>query len=97
MNEVTYKYIVFEADSTMKTYLQGNNLGITLFNEGRALNCKKLSDSIVSENGLCFSITIYCLLVTRTDNNEYNDVMKAGLNVVKEFENSQLFTEYYTT
>lgn len=97
MNEVTYKYIVFEADSTMKTYLQGNNLGITLFNEGRALNCKKLRDSIVSENGIYFSTTTYALIVPRTDNNEYNDVMNAGLNLVEEFENSQLFTEYYTT
>lgn len=95
MNEVTYKYIVFEADSTMKTYLQGNNLGITLFNEGRALNCKKLTDSIVSENGLYFSTTTYALIVPRTDNNEYNDVMKAGLNLVEEFDNSQLFMKYY--
>ena len=97
MSEIAYKYIVFEADSTTKTFLTSNNLGITLFNEGRALNCKKLTDSVVNENGFYFSTTTYALIVPRTDNNEYNDVMNAGLNLVEEFENSQLFTEYYTT
>jgi hypothetical protein len=97
-NEVTYKYVVFEANQTMIDYLTQNSLGIQLFEEGRANNCKKLSESIVSQSvGNVFTKAVYALLTVRTDNSEYNDVMSSNLQFIEEFENSDDFLRIYTT
>ena len=97
-NELTYKYVVFEANQTMIDYLVQNNLGIKLFEEGRANNCKKLSESIVSQSvGNVFTKAVYALLTVRTDNSEYNDVMAANLPFIEEFDDSEDFLLIYTT
>lgn len=97
METVTYKYVVFEANQTMIDYLVQNSLGIKLFEEGRANNCKKLSESIVSQSvGNVFTKAVYTLLTVRTDNSEYNDVMSAGLNFIREFADSDAYLAVYT-
>jgi hypothetical protein len=98
METVTYKYVVFEANQTMIDYLVQNNLGIQLFEEGRANNCKKLSESIVSQSvGNVFTKAAYALLTVRTDNSEYNDVMADNLPFIEEFDDSEDFLLIYTT
>ena len=98
METVTYKYVVFEANQTMIDYLVQNSLGIKLFEEGRANNCKKLSESIVSQSvGNVFTKAVYALLTLRTDNNEYSVLVNTGFPILDEYDDSDQFLLNYTT